>query len=237
MPENPLLPHRKLRELYRSILSCRDLQRRLRRQGRQTVARGDAREALLAATSIQLLPGDLLCAEPDDALAAALLPIGKAGKFPASFTAPVPSRLTACAAAALGVKAAGGVVLAYTRAGATEPGWQEALRWAHRAELPLLLVVGDATAWNARGKLGVASARLSWAAMQPFAKRLRLPVLTVDGEDAVAVYRVMQESVIRARHSGGAAVVWAVMGAGGPTPLARLQSYLRARKIALPKRT
>jgi hypothetical protein len=78
-------------------------------------------------------------------------------------------------------------------------------------------------------------------AMSRFAKRMKLPVLTVDGEDAVAVYRVMQESVLRARQGGGPSVLWAVMtpsrslAAMPPSsqPIARLRSYLAARKIPL----
>jgi len=83
---------------------------------------------------------------------------------------------------------------------------------------------------------------LTWAAMVPFAKKLRLPILAVDGEDAVAVYRVMQESVIRARYGGGPAVLWTVTTPPGTAltrgrqPLARLERYLAVRKIKLPRR-
>ena len=77
--------------------------------------------------------------------------------------------------------------------------------------------------------------------MTRFAKRHKLPVLTVDGEDAVAVYRVMQESALRARQGGGPSVLWAVMTpkqsvATMPAsiqPVARLRGYLAARKIPL----
>ena len=82
---------------------------------------------------------------------------------------------------------------------------------------------------------------LDFAAMSKLAKRLKLPVLTVDGEDAVAIYRVMQESVLRARQGGGPAVLWAVMTPtrslatmpASSQPIARLRSYLSARKISL----
>jgi pyruvate dehydrogenase E1 component alpha subunit len=73
--------------------------------------------------------------------------------------------------------------------------------------------------------------------MQRLAKKLHLPVFAVDGEDAVAVYRVMQESVLRARAGGGPAVFWAVLSPQRPSrsdlPLARLRSYLAARRIPL----
>ena len=77
--------------------------------------------------------------------------------------------------------------------------------------------------------------------MSRLAKRVKLPVLTVDGEDAVAVYRVMQESVLRARLGGGPAVLWAVMTPAAEAakmkrssqPIARLEKYMAARKITL----
>ncbi len=81
---------------------------------------------------------------------------------------------------------------------------------------------------------------MDYASMSRFAKRIKLPILTVDGEDAVAVYRVMQESVLRARFGGGPAILWAVMTplrASSPKPprssqpIARLESYMKARDI------
>jgi pyruvate dehydrogenase E1 component alpha subunit len=101
-----------------------------------------------------------------------------------------------------------------------------------------LLCCADATG----GKLPRAGASkqdpaLTWTNLSRFAKKLRLPVFAVDGEDAVAVYRVMQESVIRARDGGGPAVLWAVLSPQPPTglqrPLARLRSYLESRRISL----
>jgi pyruvate dehydrogenase E1 component alpha subunit len=228
LPENPLLPNRKLRELYALIERCRDLDRR-----RPHAA---AREALLAATTMQLLPGDLLLAEPGDRTAAALAPKPKSTAPNPSATLPA-QRLPLAAAMARGLQAAAaeGLVLAFTRAGAAEPGWAAALEWAHTARLPLLLACVDATG----GATGRASRqpRLTWPNMQRLAKKLRLPVFAVDGEDAVAVYRVMQESVMRARAGGGPAVLWAVLSPQRPPrshlPLARLQSYLAARHIPL----
>jgi TPP-dependent pyruvate/acetoin dehydrogenase alpha subunit len=72
-------------------------------------------------------------------------------------------------------------------------------------------------------------------------------MMPVDGEDAVGVYRVMQESALRARLGGGPAVIWAFMNPGlnsspsrtadqprAKQPIARLRSYLAARQITLP---
>lgn len=237
MPENPLLPNRKLRELHTLITSCRDLDRR--HPGTP------AREALLAATAMQLLPGDVLLAEPGDRTAASLTPAGKSGAKPRRAPSPIaPMALAASMAAGLQAAATEdthpGLVLAYARAGAVEPGWADALEWAHRSALPLLLCCADATG----GTLPPATSSernsaLTWPVITRFSGKIGLPVLAVDGEDAVAVYRVMQESIIRARAGGGAAILWAVLSPQRPvrsqSPLARLESYMAARRIALPR--
>ena len=232
MPENPLLPHRKLRELHTLMLRCRDLERKQK-------SRGPAREALLAATSIHLLPGDLLTAHPNDLVAQQLAPAAK--KSAATSTLSNNPRLPLSAAAARGLQASGtdGLVLAFASAGTPEPAWQQAAEWAQQSQLPLILACTDATGGRTRSTQRGAPA-LDYATMAKFAKRLKLPILTVDGEDAVAVYRVMQESVLRARLGGGPAVIWAVMAPVSASthkpprssqPIARLENYLATRNI------
>ena len=237
MPENPLLPHSKLRELHSLMLRLRDLARK-HASGRS------AREAFLAATSIHLLQGDLLSSAATDWAVDELAPRCKKTGTTGSLDA-VPalrSRLSLCAAAARGVQAAGteGLVLALTQAGTSEPGWQAALEWAQQAQLPLLLACSDGTGGSRSRARKSREAVLDFATIRRFAKRIKLPVLTVDGEDAVAVYRVMQEAVLRARQGGGPAVLWAVMTPleasrnklpRSRQPIARLESYLSARDI------
>ena len=236
MSENPLLPHSKLRELHTLMVRTRDLQRK-------HAQRTSAREALVAATLIQLLPGDLVSTTAGDAVIEKLAPQGKSARTAGSLldASSSASRLASCAAAARGLQAAGadGLLLAFAEAGTREAGWMSALEWAQGSQLPLILACPDATN-------GAASAKRSEPAidfinMTRFAKRHKLPVLTVDGEDAVAVYRVMQESALRARQGGGPSVLWAVMTpkqsvATMPAsiqPVARLRGYLAARKIPL----
>lgn len=237
MSENPLLPHRKLHELHALMLRCRELERKQK-------SRSGAREALLAATSIHLLPGDLLSANPADQTAAQLAPAARKPGISSNLLAAsaIGARLPLCAAAARGLQASGtdGLVLAFAQAGTAEPGWQAALEWAQQSQLPLLLACADTTC-GARSPSGKRrEPALDFATFSRFAKRIKLPILTVDGEDAVAVYRVMQESVLRARLGGGPAVLWAVMSprnAATPKlprssqPVARLESYLSARNI------
>jgi hypothetical protein len=245
LPENPLLPHRKLRELHTLMLEVRDLELKLARKQKPTTAR----EALLAATSMQLLPGDLLSARTGDLTAAQLAPEGKKlnptdkkartnGTLP-----PVPNirpRLALCAAAAKALQAAGtdGLVLSFTHCAAPEPAWLPALEWAQSAMLPLILACTDPIGRRPTPKTKPTDPTLDFATISRLAARTKLAVLTVDGEDAVAVYRVMQESVLRARNGGGPAVIWAVMSASTPKPkraqqpIPRLEAYLAARNIS-----
>ena len=235
MFENPLLPHRRLKELHALMLRCHTLDRR---------KAGPAREALLAAAAIQLRPGDLFFGEGVDATAEALAPPPKPNAFSTGKSAAEPiagirlpkaSRLTLYAATALGLRIAGsdGVVMALATAGSTEPGWAAALEYAHHARLPLLLVCADSTGGRARG----GTSALSWQGVSKLARKLHLPVLSVDGEDAVAVYRVAQESVLRARVGDGPAVIWGVLTPKGSKlsrsmqPLARMETYLAARGL------
>jgi hypothetical protein len=238
LSENPLLPHSKLRELHALMVRCRSLEHK-------QASRGSVREALLAATLIHLLPGDLLSASVGDRLVEKLAPEGKHQQPAGTLLGgdAIGARLPVCAAAARGLQAAGddGVLLAFAGAGGQERGWMEALEWAQTSQLPLVLACSDATNGAALGSRKGAEPAIDFSSMSRFARRQHLPVLTVDGEDAVAVYRVMQESVLRARQGGGPSVLWAVMTPvrsvatmpGSRKPIARLRSYLAARKIPL----
>jgi len=237
LPENPLLPNRKLRELHALMARCRDLDRR--HPGTP------AREALLAATTMQLLPGDILCAAPGDSTLAKLAPANRSGLVHGGLVTPpnqaYAAKLTTAASLARGQLAASpldapSLTLAFSVAGAPEPGWRHALSVAQHASLPLLLAVADGTG-GAPARRRSGGPPLDWLNIQRLAEKLDLPVLAVDGEDAVAVYRVMQESVIRARAGGGPAVLWAVLSPQRPprtqAPLARLETYMAARRIPL----
>ena len=249
MPENPLLPNAELRALHALLKRAAKAEASASRKGAKARAGGGtagrtpaaSRGALLAGTLQQLRPGDLLVTEPGDlvpatlpqqAIAAPLLPVG------------APSLLLAAGmAAALPAADPRPLVLALLRSGLDEPHWNRALAWAQEQRLPLILACADPSGANAlRPTTKAKPDTMGWTALARVAARLKLPILTVDGEDAVAVYRVMQESVLRARSGDGPAVLWAVL----PTPreLAvkrpvhataqrRLERYLRTRDIKL----
>ncbi len=233
--------------MHALMLRCRALERANKHKG-------VLREALLAATAIHLQAGDLVSAPPGDLCIADLARadparLGERQTYAGLLTPPLAARasdhprLLLSAAAAMGIQAGDhhGVVLSLCHGGSPEPRWREALEWACNSRLPLLTVciAGSARAFAGRTQRGQPA--LTYATLTTLARRWRLPVLTVDGEDAVAVYRVMQESVLRARMGDGPAVIWAAMTPRAALsrmppsaqPMARLRRYMAVRKIAL----
>lgn len=234
LPENPLLPNAKLKELYALMQRTRALTPRSSAVPRV--------EAILAATLMHVEPGDFV-SPPLGAPVAALLAAERTAPRTRKKSAPQPpptplpthQRLATVAGIAHGLKlsGAGRFALYYTEAASstarTEAGWAEALAYAARAELPLLLVCVDATG----GRRIPNPQALSWPSMSKLARQHRFPVLTVDGSDALAVYRVMQESANRARLGDGIAIIWCVLPRTDTTtdPLRTMRRYLAARNL------
>ncbi len=228
MADNPLLPQARLRELHALMHRIRTTDRR-----RST----SAREALLAATLIHLSTGDLVSGRADDATLRALAPKSNAGDD--AHDVPQSLRIPLCAGVARGMQTAGTdrIAVAFTDAGAPETGWADAVRWAHRDRLPFLLIVAD----NGNGSARKGSSRnappLLWPELTKLAHSIHLPHFPVDGEDAVAVYRVVQETSARARSGGGPSVIWAMLSAerlaSRQQPLKRLDAYMALRGISL----
>lgn len=227
MADNPLLPKARLRELRALMHGIRTTDRR-----RSTAAR----EALLAATLIHLSAGDLVSGRADDATLRALAPKSDAGDD--AHDVPQSLRIPLCAGAARGMQTAGTdrIAVAFTEAGAPETGWADALRWAYRDRLPYLLIVAD-NGSRASKRTARNGPPLLWPELTKMAHGLHLPHFPVDGEDAVAVYRVMQETSARARSGGGPSVIWAMLSAERlaprEQPLKRLDAYMAARGISL----
>ena len=85
----------------------------------------------------------------------------------------------------------GSVVVAFAENAAAEPGWRESLRFAAGYKLPILFVVQESSHAEKRNKDG----------------SYILPMVPVDGVDVVAVYRVAEEAIRRAREGHGPAVI------------------------------
>jgi hypothetical protein len=255
--ENPLIPNARLRQMYRAMARLRMLARALPAKGRD----GLGMEAALVSTSVDLEPGDLV----SDALAGGVMdflrgkslgavlrpgsirrkrgPVaecGGAGALPGGLGAA--ERMWAALGAAAALQAAGmqakaagetakdvRVAVVYARASEVPAAvWRKALTFAAQKELPVMFVVLSAP--GGKGGAGKVTA---------LALECHVAGIPVDADDAVAIYRVAQESIGRARIGGGPALIecvpFAVQVAGKKATardgIAELESYLLQRKV------
>ncbi len=231
MAENPLLPHQRLKDLYA-----------LMRRVQSVVARGpksvQGLEAVLAATLIQLEHGDVFCAQ-SAVNAMALFP-PKASHTciagPLFTTALHDSDLpTLSSLIALGIKATErtNVAVSLTSTSA-EVDWASTLTQAQQQRLPVaFLIVETAPLANATPLL--------WSTLVKHAKSAAVPTVSVDGEDAVALYRVVQESLHRARLGDGPTVIWCALPSANSkrkssNALSSMERYLAVRGLLKPAR-
>jgi TPP-dependent pyruvate/acetoin dehydrogenase alpha subunit len=267
--ENPLIPNARLRQIYLAMLQARTLARVLpkRRADKTTLGL----EACLVSPAVDLGPGDLvsdvLAGGVVDFLRGATLSevlrpgstakkrgvradCGSAERL--ANPATVAERIWAALGAAAALKALAvsakrnaaadsdsdseaqqaGVVVVYVLPGEVPAAlWQKTLTFAREKALPVLFVVLPAATASGTRTVGVSAIAL----------RCGLPGIPVDKDDAVAIYRVAQESIGHARIGGGAALMecvpFVVAGAGSTRSreadgIAGLERYIEQRGVA-----
>ena len=185
--------------------------------------------ALLAGLLPLLQPGDAVVTQGRNPLAERLW-TQLSARQPTSRHG-LPCTITACegSAAATALVAAGAAV---HQKSLTKPGGEsritlailekeddlsECLRLAHAQLLPLLLVVRGENSTVTRAR----------------ASRSLVPAIPVDDTDAVAVCRVMQESLIRARNGWSSVVIHALHTEKASDPIDQLTHHLRRRNLSL----
>ncbi len=147
-------------------------------------------------------------------------------------------------ALALQAKKTGRIVMAFC--GDTSDSsqrWQEALTFAGKHCLPLVVVV------HSKDSAKAASAKKGKTFLSLSSERhaCELPIIPVDAEDVVAIYRVAFESIHKARHGGGPTVIQAISfpaSSGGKAAEAhvsepadavvRMEAYLAAKGLFSP---
>ncbi len=185
--------------------------------------------ALLAATLLQLRPGDTLVTNDDAHLAAEVLRMAQEATFSPEHTA----THLAVSVDAEALFAAG---YAHAQMRATRPAddapvtvaligphlgprmspaFVETMRLASTNVLPLVLILQDGPAADARTLDSVEN----------------VEVVRVDAEDAVACCRVMQESLLRARNRWGCVVLHAVHVPGAADAVVAFEAHLRRRGL------
>ena len=104
--------------------------------------------------------------------------------------------------------------------------WQEALKFAGTHKLPILYVIKS-------GATDPASSGPQNAHLEDYSFMARdygFPGIIVDGGDVVAVWRVAQESLHRARNGAGATLIDCTMDSARD-PLAHMEHYMRKRSV------
>jgi TPP-dependent pyruvate/acetoin dehydrogenase alpha subunit len=253
--ENPLVPNAKLRQMYVAMAEVRaldehivGLQRRVKRPRKLESTRGQ--EACRVSMAIDLTAGDMVIdSQPGvvmdliagEKVASLLKRVGEfhsgkkgkgaKGRMGAGRLLPwiedSGDRLKMAMGAALSFKIEGrkNVVVVFVRQGeAGKAVWRQVLGLAGRFELPVIFVIlpaarGEKTRWNLSAKAS------GWG----------VPGMPVDAGDAVALYRVAQESLGRTRAGDGAVLVECVSfraGSGNPVdPLVQMKEFLLDRKV------
>lgn len=262
--ENPLVPNKKLLQMYGVMADARALDEHIQGlqkgvKGRRRLGSTRGQEACRVSTALELLPGDLV----SDSQAGVVMDLisgaqAKAqidsllgrvaefheGKIDGAKLAKdgalarvlpwvdcVGDRLRMAMGAALSFKTLkrGSLVVAYV--GHDELGkkeWRQILETASKLELPMIFVVLPGSGKDQGGVRQLSAKVRGWG----------MPGMPVDAHDAVALYRVTQESLGRIRGGGGPVLIeckgYRVEGVredSADDPLAQMRNFLLGRKV------
>lgn len=267
--ENPLMPNARLRQIYLALVKARTLARlRPNRRGERSTT---GLEACMVSPTVDLGPGDLvgdvLTGAAIDFLRGATLATvmhpgltakkrgiradcGAAARLAGSSN--IAERIWTALGAAAALKALAshpkasvsddvasqqvGVVVFYLLPGQVPTALlSKALTFARENALPILFVVlPSAPAKSAKGTV---------SSISSVALHCGVPGMPVDAEDAVAIYRVAQESIGHARIGGGPALIEALQCVvegdkkrrPAHDPISGLQQYILQRGVATRK--
>jgi Dehydrogenase E1 component len=247
--ENPLMPNLRLRQIYLAMMQARTLARALPPRQRGTLGI----EACLVSPTVDLGPADLV----SDVLAGPVVDFlrglpatgamkrklavkcGQAAKLPGSADSRERIWTAIGAAAALqsfavrhtshdAAATQPGVAVVYLLPRELQPAFlKKMLTLARDKRLPLIFVMLP----GATASTGAAAGRLSELAIS-----CGVPAIPTDAADAVAIYRVAQESIGHARIGGGPALLECVPVVAAakrtkPDAIAGLEQYMLPRKV------
>ena len=206
-----LISNQKLLSLYNTMLSCRSI---AQQPGNSRKNAGSilGHEAAVVGSAIDLLPQDTVvqALSPDAAFAAINSSVSASRSIKQAVRAAASSK--------------GGqitVIFAGSKQVA-QPAWHKALALAADDKLPILFVALDApeAAHAEAGELRI-----------PETGHMRsLPMIRVDGNDVVAVYRVATEAITHARRGHGPALIDCRISAGAD-PIENMRKYLIGKGI------
>jgi TPP-dependent pyruvate/acetoin dehydrogenase alpha subunit len=221
--ESPLISNARMRALYRGVTELRALAKQRKDKTLRNL------EACFVAAAIDLQEGDLACdtgglheamfvehiravAQRSDAAAITRPELKRildqlAEAKSDGFAGTATERLICAVGSAMALKASSenqNVVLAFARhADLSKSDWLRILTLLSQQGLPLILVALPGTT----PPLDLEALARKATNAAGLARGLAVPVIPVDAGDPVAIYRVAQETGVRARASGGAAVI------------------------------
>lgn len=251
--ENPLVPNKQLRQIYATMAEARVLDEFVVRTAAKIGSRFHStrgEEACHVSTAIGLGDGDivsdshngvimnLIAGSSTTSLLRRLDSIlsgekrrqvrrSRANVAQLPWTKDTATRLAMVLGAAATIKSMGrsNLVMAYTHGRElSDADWRRVLRLAAELELPIIFV-----ALPSKGSYRNLSAK---------AQACGLPGFPVDAADAVAIYRVAQESIGRARNDGGPVLIECLThrfpagNAAENDPLTQLRAFLLGRRVA-----
>ncbi len=225
--ENPLLSNKRLREMYTAMVESTVLGETMRRGKVRGFAPGSEACWVGSAIGLRDVEGDLASAGAVGPVLDLVLGLGskaatRGGRSPKRLAGDALTPLEriwfalGAASRMAGIKT---VALVYAGTGELSAAqWKSLLGEARRMELPVVFI-----AIPAKGdEPGVAE----------LATKCGVPGIPVDAYDAVAMYRVAQESIGRARAGGGPALIEGVRFPGASDATALLRRQLVARRVA-----
>ena len=254
--ENPLVPNAKLRQMFVAMAEARALDEHIaalekKAKTRRKLDSTRGQEACRVSTAIDLGPGDLV-SDSQVGVAMELIAGAKVAslleqvkqihsgkkakrtKTPGTSGRLLPwiddaeERLRMAMGAALSFKVLGrpNVVVAYVRSsGVAKGAWRRILELAAKLELPIIFVVLPKTKGEKRGAGDLHTRTARWG----------VPGIPVDAGDAVAVYRVAQESFGRTRGGDGPVLIECLeyRTGGGETidPVEQMKEFLLGRNV------
>ena len=271
---NPLISDAKLKQLYSTMLQCRLLSERAHERrkiaGKATPFLGA--EAATVGVVLDLRRDDWLLPLENDVLGKFVKgvpcgsifselresetsrPSNKQNKaasvlktnhspfriLPSAANPAAQLNLASGVALALQASKSGNIVMAFC--GETSDSgrrWQEAITFAGKHCLPLLAVVHAKTSAKA-----MSTKRKPFDSLLSEGSPCELPVIPVDANDVVAIYRVAFESIHKARHGGGPTLIRVISlpqppnsktsSGDGPEAISKMEAYLTGKGLFSP---
>jgi TPP-dependent pyruvate/acetoin dehydrogenase alpha subunit len=241
-----LISNGKLLQLYSTMLKCRMLhehasilikQNKLNQNACAHARLGNLGwEAAAVGVTIDLLPQDTVASLPGDAVllfmrdlpieTTLIHPIGPSSQSAAQL------KIATDAAMANKLKSNSKIAVAFsTGNSASRSAWDKALSLASLKDLPMIFVSRDSHSANSHSAQFSISGRGQKARIAPLKiKAYTFPVIPVDGNDVVAVYRVASEAIAHARKGNGPTLI-ECQSPSARDPILNMEKYLAGKGL------